>query len=917
MPHGNRKSHQSNKKKKHKGRQQGAAPSTRAASSPATSYLQDQNGRSPHLEDFQTIQQKLKNDYSDIYSRYKAATKRFTDYMKEKTPSSLVTDGSSVNFLIQAADWMYKTNHTMDVSILRDLKLAIRVRTRVAKSIFGGGDGGHKYFLEVLTFCWTILVKLPRSSSSSSATTTAQQASEQEERRSDNPFQVLEEQDEDDDENDEFLPSGPVPRPTVSEDDDRPVMTLEELENAEDRNDVILFLLTMDEILKLVSDLYQAVAKNMKLYREIPTAIFEEYLEAAIGTNMAIQQVQHLEMQLKAQHEHITTPYRALATLVLPELVRQVAECVREHASKSCLESDIFVFLGDSLECCFRNTSDPMSRRETIVQEFCEEFSVDTEGCEQIKLYFEALKRIVLLEVPIGEEKKNRAMMIETLSSIGESVGALPQSHSWLKMTYIGGDRAIQHTIRLLQTFGQIISSTPHDQGIVAKSPGFFGPSWRAGRARKFHGDMDELLMTDIIPEWVKMFRHGILGTQKLPREDELCPLFVLIRQYVENSDKPVSWSLAFAVHAVLTSIYETQHEWSRLIPVTKGIFNNYHEQLEWAIRIARNEQGGVGDNETWNRNMFTMMFLRNLGLDVFRDTAIWNPLYGGTTLSYLCFFTNLEGGCAMIDCLGQLRIVLFLYHGLLVCGILRPGQLPLLDMLYQGFRTCKGVWEGQLPKRGELVQRWWICYGASIPQAKKMAEDSKKTTRQRQIGDLDVSGQHRRRMTPIEPSDISVVFRRICCRDYSDVVDHYHTPEQRRRNQYTDQYRMAVRINDTLDTLDKEQKLLALNLINCGTVLDQFVCSLGRILQWEPILAQGMASSAVLSRTKRDGFVYLFAQHLLGALDFADDPFRHEFLNVPLGEATATFMSLFFGELAPERVLWFTPVEEESGQQR
>ena len=44
--------------------------------------------------------------------------------------------------------------------------------------------------------------------------------------------------------------------------------------------------------------------------------------------------------------------------------------------------------------------------------------------------------------------------------------------------------------------------------------------------------------MADILPQWVAMCHHGILSQPKLPRETELCPLFVLFRNYVEDPEK-------------------------------------------------------------------------------------------------------------------------------------------------------------------------------------------------------------------------------------------------------------------------------------------------------------------------------------------------------------------------------------------
>ncbi len=45
------------------------------------------------------------------------------------------------------------------------------------------------------------------------------------------------------------------------------------------------------------------------------------------------------------------------------------------------------------------------------------------------------------------------------------------------------------------------------------------------GKSAKIAGDMDELLMAEILPKFITLFRHGILGKAVLPMVDELAPL--------------------------------------------------------------------------------------------------------------------------------------------------------------------------------------------------------------------------------------------------------------------------------------------------------------------------------------------------------------------------------------------------------
>ena len=872
---------------------------------------------------------KSSNSYPSLYVKYKQATSKFFNYMMDQCPASVRGETKSVNSLIKAAEWMQETEHVLTGrSIMRNLEVAIRNRHRVSQSVFGGGDAGHQHVFSVLVYCWSILKDLPvaaRTPRVTDPTGIRQEEMNTFEWRSPqaetNRYEALME-DEDEDEDDSFedmdenngrdeniFPSMGVSRPEMKEEP----LTLQDLMTSDDRNDAILFLLTLDELMESISVQYQCIVRNFHDYNNVgapDSAIMEKMLEAAVATNMAIQQVQQYEMDLQTQHPHFTTPYRLLATLVLPDITRSITSIMREHAAKTCKERDVSSYLGDCIECYIRNPTDPHNKQDTIVQDFCRQWEVNSTGTKELEEIFKGLKMVTRLEVPVASEEHDNRRFYSLLQAAGSN----SQPRAWIQnMPRIGGDRAIHHTLRLLQSFGQVIESTPNNKGIAAARPGFFGSPWHPGRARKLR-DLDELLMTKILPQWVAMCRHGILQ-RDLPRQDELCPLFVLIREYVREPEKSVSWSVSFAIHSLLTAILETDTIADKLLSVNRNVFDNYFANVTWSHDIAKQEPDNV-DGSTWQKNMVMTLFMENLGLPVFGEWTLWNPLCGGTIFSYLTYFSNLEGGCALVDCHAQLRIVLHLFHALLVRGILHRGEIPLLDLIYDGFQKSKGVWEGGLPRKGEFVQRFWICFGASSTFAKEMSEQAQtgirlgrsKPTRKQEQRAMN------RKMTPIEPSHISKSYRRICKRDFHGVVDKYHTPEQRSRTKGTEQYLHAVRTNDTLDALEEEQRLLSLNLPVAGVLLEQFVCSLGRILQWDDILKGGMQDirkSQDMVNFKRQGFVHLFAQYLLGALDFADDPFSYNFLDVPLCEASSHFMKVMFQRIDPSKMLWFQAILE------
>jgi hypothetical protein len=820
------------------------------------------------------------------------------------TPKLVEGNRASVNFLLIATDWMLDTNFVVDPAILKDLRMVIRMRTRAAKSMGDSSDAGHTHFLCVLHYCVVHLTMLPRMIPSKESDGKEETSKAPGDNRN-NRFEIfMVDAVEDDEMDDDSIPSTPPPRPEAQPDVS---LTIEELLGSDQRHDSILFLLSLEELMTYVADQYQCVKKNQVMGNLSLTDI----LEAAVSTNMAIQQVQQLEAEFQQQHPELTTPYRVLATLCLPELTQRIAAIVREHGeSRPLLEKKSILFLGDCFECLFRSKSDPDNKRDTIVQDFCTNFQVNETGNQEISKVFLGIEHLVIMELPLYFERgSHNALMAMGRSALPAGMN-LPPDHSWLKnMPTIGDDRAIHHTIRLLQAFATVISTTPENQKVIAMA-GIFGPSpWRPGRAKKIHGDLDELFMTEILPEWVVMFRKGIWSKHaQLPREAELSPLFVLIRQYVETPGAPITWSFAFAVHAMLTAIFETDGVFDSVIDMGEALFNLYFDTLDFASDLAKNEPEMVQTNELWGPNMFTVAFLRNFGLDVFGRRALWNPLFGGTTFSYLCFFGNLEAGCTLIDCQAQLRITLHLFHALKVNGLIRQGEVPFLETLHEVFKSSRGVWEGALPQRGEFVKRFWICCGVDASQAKKMSEEAKAAiqSRQRQVSKQSVKASSwKRGMKAIEPAEIAKSYRRICDRDFHDVVDMYHTEEQRRKYKGTDFYAFAVRANDTLDAIASEEKLLCLHLPWLSVLIEQFVCSLGKDMLWEPLLASGEAALG-LDGQKRQGFVFLFAQFLLGALDYADDPLEYEFMDVCLGQQSSFFMSHFFQHMDKTKAMWF-----------
>jgi hypothetical protein len=128
-----------------------------------------------------------------------------------------------------------------------------------------------------------------------------------------------------------------------------------------------------------------------------------------------------------------------------------------------------------------------------------------------------------------------------------------------------------------------------------------------------------------------------------------------------------------------------------------------------------------------------------------------------------------------------------------------------MLDMIHDGFRNSKAICNLNSS----------IGFGFVLAKTVRMLGGCPTTPNRFfwKCNNRKASGNGTRKLVPIEPAEISKSYRRICNRDFYDVVDRYHTLKQRRRDRGTDQYNIMVRTNDTLDASDDEQKLLSMNL--------------------------------------------------------------------------------------------------------
>jgi hypothetical protein len=948
MPHGNKKPrNKNNKKKKGRAAGHGSGPggpamgghqksdsTTTAAAAFGPLGLND----IPEWVKRDGTPKPLDQDYSSVYMRYKRATIRFQQALQSKVPGHIYGEGATKQIMDSVDYLACNEDIFVESTLMHDLKLALRVRKRVAQSMMGGGDEGHAYFNCILAYSWGKLRrkwKAQRNVPESRRQQTPTAAPSYEEDTFVNRFSVLSDDDIEEDEQDEaWFPTNEIPRPATSKPELRDI-TLEDIVHGDDRQAVILFFLSLDELMGHNVDQYSKLKHEFQdnQREQLPANVIAVHLmEAAAGSNFAIDQVSMLEQQLMIEYPHLNTVYKVLALLVMPACIQHVAQEVKTNSPRASdfdAQKDAVEFLGDCVEVGFRNASDPQNRGATLATDFCRCWGISIPNANVEKLA-EAAKYLVAVEVPFELERAQNQAFYQRIEGIPE----MPQPNSWLNFcTFLGKGRNLVNTIKLLQRLSNIIGE--NDGILIPAKKGWFGRPWDEQRkARNITGDMDEFLMADVLPSLIAMCSKGLLATD-VPRQSEILPFFSHLRSYCDNPEKPVSFALAFGVHTLLTSVYEVQGNGDvhSLGTTAKLIWDNYMVQLETA-----NKESETPRDKHWKYNVEQMSKIKwllvlppRIATESQILRAIWNPMTAGSFLLYLSYQVNLDCGTAMIDSMAQLRIVLHLYNALCQVGAMVPHsdkQLRLLDTLNDSFKGSKAIWEGSiLPKRGEFAKRFLIAFGFSIKEAQRQTEEIRAglSGGRNASSSSKTNSKATKNMTPIHPHQISKSFRRICLRDFSDVVDKYHTEKQKRDGRVHPCYAHAVRVNDTLDALVEEQDLLALNLTSVGDTLNHFIDHLFKILELKPMVdkfvreidhegGRRMTGSKFVytpwedENAERVAQVSIFAEKILGMLDFVDAP-----LEVPaLARTTAVLQMYFSSQVDPSNILWFSPLVTE-----
>jgi hypothetical protein len=739
MPHGNNNRRPANAKKKGQRDRQAAraaANNSRAGTSaPALDWSFLQSVLNPENGDRQQPRARFDNSKDSIYLSYKKSTQRFKDALQSRVPPEIFASGS-VGDLVDATDYVVKEDVEVDDSLVDDLKHSIRVRKRSALA-HGGGDDGHLYFIEVLEYCWSFLA--PRRNRNR-----AQMASEQDpcNQPVTNRYEHLSAEGgaNDDSDNEDDLPQSPHSRPEPSSNMSR---TLQELISGTDNDNILYFLFRLHELMRLnawhFSNLKDAEGRAREQNLPTNTVAFE-MMQASMVANLTIQQVVSLEQAFYHDHPHLNTVYRMLANLRMGQRIEVLIEIVAAQSpiASRFSEKHAVAFIGDAMECGFRSRMDASSKHNFLVTDFLECWQFQDDRNVEVTLsdgdavtscvssIFRSVQALAKLEAPLKVDECD--VDVKRLSENGYA------SHEWLPCDFIGTDRCITHTLRLLQFLSGFV--TKLRSGEMGMRQGGLGTSWHDVKkpVTRSQIDMDDLLLSCIIPSLIDQCRDTAINAG-IPNQDVLLTGLVQIKAFVDHPERPVSWALAFTVHTVLTSILELQESgtYNSLATTARSTFEKFFETIEGVDKDR--QVASKPFPSIWDDGVQFLRCVKELLRVPKRKPqpceqsllSMWNPYCAGASLLYLSYMGNLCVGTMLLDSDGQLRVALHLFNALKQVNAVSPGDIPLLDWIHTVFEKCRVIWEGQLPIRGQLQTRWYTVLGLDVGALRRKRGSSKK----------------------------------------------------------------------------------------------------------------------------------------------------------------------------------------------
>lgn len=482
-----------------------------------------------------------------LYGVYKRATQRFKEGLVAMVPGHIfAVDG--VQALMDAVDFLVEKQKRIDSALLADCRTSLQFRKRHSKTFEGGGDKGHGYFILVLNYCYLSLKKLVTKHSSQQSEDGATDVKDTQFRFTD--LHVDSDSDEEETDhsgNNEDATTKRLERPTGPEEE----FTIEDLIDSTDRFKACIFLSEVENVMGMVSGTYETTKANMVACKKDATFFMGCLVTTGVVTNFAIHEVMLLEAELKVECPHLDTFYRIIACVFLTDKIDDLSSLIKGYG-KSVSRSELIAFIGDAVEQVFRYPSSASHYITPLVELFSKKWRLPLD---------EVTNLIKVVQLHVCSESFPTFLLddelVETFKSLGLTL------HFWMNdIPNIGGGQSIINTQSLLQMLASRLMTGGVRKLHVPEK--FYGDLWDEEKllARDIRGDMDQLLMADILPELLFSCQYGALSKPKdeyNARFKELLPLFVLLADFVSNPAKPVPLSLTFGIHAILTSIFKLQ----------------------------------------------------------------------------------------------------------------------------------------------------------------------------------------------------------------------------------------------------------------------------------------------------------------------------------------------------------------------
>lgn len=923
MPHGKKGGRTSSKKKKTRGGTN--RPRGPVANTATTRSNNDKAGLNALSEwasrEGGSSKTPVKQDLLTLYSRYKKATMRFKEAVESMVPSAFYGEGNTEQ-LMDAAEYIANDeNILLDATFMQDLRLTLRVRKRVANSIEGGGDEGHAFFIAVLEYCWrSLLVKWKQqrglSDNKNEGGKDDKFANRFDALAIDNDMDIVDENE-----------TGTTPKDTKeiarpkTEKAELQKLTFQDILYGDDRAAAILFFDDVDAIMGISINQYIMLKRKMRENRESssnPEHVIPHLLETAVASNFAIQQVSMLEHVLAAEFPHFNTIYRVLGVVACPEIIQLIIKTLQDHspmATQMDVRKETVEFVGDALECGFRDYTDPNNKIKHLHSDFCFRWKLtEPELVETLNNLFHSLRLYVRLEAPALEE-----------AGIYEQWKKLKTKNRWFaKWKHLGGRRNIMKTLRLVQIYSNVLIKTASTEfATMGNGEKAFGLPWheRDRPAKSITDDLDQFLMIEVMPVLVAMCRNGLVsGT--MPREWELYPILCHIRKWCKDPHPPISFTLAFGFQLILTSILEVQgdDDVTTLQTTARVSWERYFSQLDWVHGKSRSST--TLNRKAWYKYLHSMKSVNSLrwpliGLSCAEHigesrqfNATWNPMLAGTFLLYLGYFNGLEIGSRMVDTFAQVRFVLHLYNALIKSNAMKVGELQLLDFLHKEFASCKGIWGGgKIPEQGTTVKHFLVTIGYGVKHAQSKSEEIRACLVGEQYTPYKGSLSNFRRENETDRAEeLSSSFKRVVLHDFRE--DAAILGDKQKQGEIHEYH---GRLQQTIKSMREDRNLVAVNLVSLGEYLNGFLAGVFVELEWEDYV-----SDVSLEMTKEMGWkeddnvrryaeMMVLARRILGIFDFKENPLEEEEVKT----ITAFFRS-YFSAAPLDQVMWFTPRPEE-----